>query len=290
MNTHSIFATLKTLALTGAVAGRHPAGDQQRAWARTGRPLQATTSLRTLVLALLSLLFAGHAQTAPVTYTFEGRFNGQTSGDAALVALVSPLFRAGLDVRETITYETTTPTDGIGQGNRTRYHAITDTQVQLAGFQDLVSDRFGACPSRVSALLCSIYVEDGAGRARGFDPDYIDLFPAGVSSAALNAALGGARRVSLQVMLFFVDFDGQSLLDDSLNFDPTALPLTGWYGSVGVFSNGANGLDYATFLFSVDAISAGHADSHAVPEPASLALVSLALLALAGRRRQRQTP
>ena len=97
-------------------------------------------------------------------------------------------------------------------------------------------------------------------------------------SSDLDAA--SARSLGLQFMLFFVDVTGQSLLDESLNFDPTALRRSGWYGSLGVSAVGPQGLEYAYFLFSVDRIQAGAAGPGAVPEPTSGALVAAAMAAL----------
>lgn len=242
-------------------------------------------TLARLISGAVLVLSAHSTAAAPISYTFEGHFTGQTRNDAALIQALGPLLGAGQSIRQTVTFDTAIPSSGLVNVNRTLYRAVTASTVQFAGFQDAVETRFGGCPNRAD-LICTMQIRDGVGRAPGsfLDPDHISIFPNTLASAALEAASGIGRSLELQFMLFFDDITGQALADDTLDLDLTALDVSGWSGSLGVYKSGANGLEFANFRYSIDRISLTGANGTAIPEPASLALVALALGGLALQR------
>ncbi|MFY7914485.1 MAG: PEP-CTERM sorting domain-containing protein [Rubrivivax sp.] len=239
--------------------------------------------LARLAFALLALGGTGlHA--APVTYTVQGHFTGTTSDDPALIAALSPLLGAGQALSLTLSIDTAAAASGVDGLGSTIYPAVTATSARFAGFDDAVSE-FGC--ARPSDLICSLHVRDGAG---GFsDPDRVSLFPAFLTSRALETASGFGRGFSLQLMMFFNDFSGSAFTSDAPSLDLSTLSPSGWRGEFGVFSiKPEGGFDRASFRFDVDSIRQGAPDSgHPLPEPGPLALLAIAAAgaALASRRR-----
>jgi len=236
-------------------------------------------------LAFAALTLGGYSlQAAPVIYTVQGHFTGTSTDDPALIAALSPLLGAGQAISLTVSIETTTAASGRDGLGATIYPAVTATSARFAGFDDAISELGCARPSD---LICSLHVRDGAG---GFlDPDQVSLFPAFLTSRALERAGGFGRGFSLQLMMFFNDFSGNAFTSDTPSLDLSMLSPSGWRGECGVFSiKPEGGFDRASFRFNVDNIRQGVPDNgHQLPEPDPLALLAIAAAgaALASRRR-----
>jgi len=236
-------------------------------------------------LALASLtLGVSSLQAAPVTYTVQGHFTGTSTDDPALIAALSPLLGAGQSLSLTVSVDTATAATGRDGLGATIYPAVTATSARFAGFDDAISELGCARPSD---LICSLHVHDGAG---GFsDPDRVSLFPAFLSSQALERASGFGRGFSLQLMMFFNDFSGSAFTSDAPSLDLSTLSSSGWRGEFGVFSlKPEGGFDRASFRFNIDNIRQGAPDNgQQLPEPGPLALLAIAAAgaALASRRR-----
>lgn len=240
--------------------------------------------LPSLLATLGLLLTAPLASAALVTYTLQGSFTGTATDKPEFIAAINPLL-AGQALTLSLTVDTAAGTRPTDFGGFTFYRAVSASSARFAGF-----DATGpACRADGSEHICTVHTHDGPGRqGGGFDPDFVSLFPSIVQSTGFDTAKGLNRLLSLQFMMFFTDFTGQALADDSL---ASALAVlddpAGIRGSLGVFALGADGLfsDRANFEFRLDSIARDLPAS--VPEPGSLALSLAATAALALKRRRR---
>ena len=232
-----------------------------------------------IMTAAVSAFTASTLHAQIVKYQVTGNFTGTSSGDATLRSAISPLLGTS---SFTMLFSLNTAAAGApALGGGTLYRAVSNTASTFAAFTSTEA----GCTSN-SDFICTTVVQNGTGTP-GTGADNFQVFGDIGRSTAFNGAAGGARPLDFQFQFFLFDFTGNTLANESLNFDLRSASPSSFTGSFSVFAPGTQGFDRADFGLRLTSISL----QQTVPEPSTYALMvgGLGALALLRRRRPRRS-